>query len=262
MTQELKGRTALVTGASSGLGIDFARELAARGADLVLVARRAEALASLATELKARHGVQVRVLPADLGVAEARVKLSEELRGAGVAVDLLVNNAGFGVYGNFADTDWARLEQMLQVDVVALTHLSRLFVDGMVARGYGRILQVASTGSFSPSPTYAAYSAAKSYVLSFGIALNNELGGSGVSCTTVCPGVTETDFLKVSGQRRNWYHRSTMMSSASVARSGVRAMLAGRNFIVTGWINALQAFSTRFMPRGLSAVVTRFLMKN
>ena len=262
MTLELKGRTALVTGASSGLGIDFARELAARGADLVLVARRAEALASLATELNTQHGVQVRVMPVDLGLAEARVKLADELRGAGVAVDLLVNNAGFGVYGNFADTDWARLEQMLQVDVVALTHLSRLFVDGMVARGYGRILQVASTGSFSPSPTYAAYSAAKSYVLSFGIALNNELGGSGVSCTTVCPGVTETDFLKVSGQRRNWYHRATMMSSASVAGSGVRAMLAGRNFIVTGWINALQAFSTRFMPRGLSAVVTRFLMKN
>lgn len=262
MTQELKGKTALVTGASSGLGIDFARELASRGADLVLVARRAEALQALANELGTKYGVKVRVQPADLGVAEAREALLAELHAAQVAVDLLVNNAGFGVYGEFVATDWQRLDQMLQVDVVALTHLSHLFAPGMVARGWGRILQVASTGSFSPSPTYAAYSAAKAYVLSFGIALNNELGGTGVSCTTVCPGVTATDFLKVSGQKKNWYHRSTMMSSASVARSGINAMLGGRSHIVTGWINALQAFSVRFMPRALSATVTRWLMKN
>lgn len=262
MTQELKGRTALVTGASSGLGIDFARELAKRGASLVLVARRAEALAALASELKQSYGTAVQVLPADLGVAEAREKLVSDLAASGTSIDLLVNNAGFGVYGEFAETDWPRLDQMLQVNVVGLTHLSRLFAEGMIRRGHGRILQVASTGAFSPSPTYAAYSASKSYVLSFGIALNNELNPHGVTCTTVCPGVTATDFLLVSGQKRNWYHRATMMSSASVAASGINAMLRGSSHLVTGWINAVQAFSTRFMPRALGASVTRWLMKN
>jgi short-subunit dehydrogenase len=262
MTQELRGRTALVTGASSGLGVDFARELAGRGADLVLVARRADALEALAKELTVQHGVKVRVMPADLGLADVRIKLAGDLASSGIAIDMLINNAGFGLFGEFIQTDWQQLDQMLQVDIVALTHLSRLFAPGMISRRWGRILQVASTGSFSPSPTYAAYSAAKAYVLSFGIALNNELEGTGVSCTTVCPGVTATDFLKVSGQKKNWYHRATMMTSASVTRSGIKAMLAGRSYIVTGWMNAVQAFSTRFMPRGLSATVTKFLMKN
>ncbi len=262
MTQELKGRTALVTGASSGLGIDFARELAARGADLVLVARRAEALQALADELTRTYGVKVSIKPSDLGIAASREALASGLAAAGVDIDLLVNNAGFGVYGEFVDTEWARLDQMLQVDIVALTHLTRLFTPGMISRRYGRVLQVASIGAYSPSPTYAAYSAAKSYVLSFGIALNHELRGSGVSCTTVAPGVTATDFLKVSGQKKNWFHRATMMSSASVARSGVKAMLRGRASLVTGWINAMQAWSTRLMPLSLSAAVTARLMKN
>lgn len=262
MSQTLTGRTALVTGASSGLGVDFARELAARGAALVLVARRLDRLQALADELHAAHGRRVRVMAADLGDAAARERLAAQLEADGTAIDLLVNNAGFGVYGEFADTDWARLDQMLQVNVVGLTHLSRLFAEGMIRRGHGRILQVASTGAFSPSPTYAAYSASKSYVLSFGIALNNELKPHGVTCTTVCPGVTATDFLLVSGQKRNWYHRATMMSSASVAASGINAMLRGSSHLVTGWINAVQAFSTRFMPRALGASVTRWLMKN
>ncbi len=262
MSQTLTGRTALVTGASSGLGLDFARELAARGASLVLVARRADALQALADELRARHGSHVQVLPADLGDAAAREQLAAQLHACGTAVDVLVNNAGFGVYGDFADSDWLKLDQMLQVNVVALSHLSRLFAGSMAARGWGRILQVSSTGAFSPSPSYAAYSASKSYVLSLGIALDKELKARGVRCTTVCPGVTATDFLKVSGQKQNWYHRATMMTSAEVARSGIDALLAGRSHRVTGWLNAIMAFSTRFMPRGLSAVVTGFLMKN
>ena len=262
MSDSLRGKTALITGASSGLGADFARELAGRGADLILVARRREALEKLAMELRAATGVKVQVMPTDLSDGAERERLAAAVQAAGIAVDMLVNNAGFGVYGPFADADWARVDQMLQLDVVALTHLTRLFVHGMKARGYGRILQVASTGAFQPTPTYAAYAAAKSYVLSFGLALDHELRGSGVCCTTISPGVTATEFFQVSGQRQTWYHRSTAMSPAAVARIGVRALLAGRSSVVAGWMNAFMAWTTRFMPRPLAAAVTYQIMKN
>ncbi len=258
--QELKGQWALVTGASSGLGVDFARELARRGANLVLVARRVEPLQTLATELRALD-VQVRVMPADLSDAEAREHLQRELDGAAIAIDVLVNNAGFGLYGGFLNTDWARTEQMLQLDVVALTHLTRLFLPGMVLRRQGYVLQVASIGAFQPSPTYAAYAAAKSYVLNFGVALNDELRGSGVSCTVISPGVTATEFLKVAGQKRNWFHNATMMDSAEVAAIGVRALLRRRASVVPGLINTLMAFSTRFTPLTWMAAISRWAMK-
>lgn len=257
---ELKGQWALVTGASSGLGVDFARELAQRGAHLILVARRVEALQKLAGELQAL-GVQVRVMPADLGSAEQREQLQRELDAAAIAVDILINNAGFGLYGDFLRTDWARTEQMLQLDVVALTHLTRLFLPGMVLRRQGYVLQVASIGAFQPSPTYAAYAAAKSYVLNFGVALNDELRGSGVSCTVVSPGVTATEFLKVAGQKRNWFHNATMMTSAEVAAIGVRAMLKRRASVVPGLINKLMALSTRLTPLTWMASISRWAMK-
>ncbi len=257
---ELKGQWALVTGASSGLGVDFARELARRGADIVLVARRIEPLQRLSEELRAL-GVQVRVMPTDLGDVDAREQLQRELDAAAIAIDILVNNAGFGLYGDFLRTDWARTEQMLQLDVVALTHLTRLFLPGMVQRRQGYVLQVASIGAFQPSPTYAAYAAAKSYVLNFGVALNDELRGSGVSCTVVSPGVTATEFLKVAGQKRNWFHNATMMTSADVAAIGVRAMLKRRASVVTGWLNTLMALSTRLTPLTWMAAISRWAMK-
>lgn len=259
---ELKGKTALVTGASSGLGVDFARELAARGADLVLAARREAPMQTLAEELRSHHGVQVRIETVDLADAGARERLAQSLQEQGVAVDILVNNAGFGLYGDFGRMEWPAMNQMLQLDVVALTHLTHLFVGPMRQRGYGRILQVASTASYQPSPTYTAYGAAKAYVLSFGVALNHELAGSGVSCTVVSPGVTATEFLQVSGQRRNWFHNSTMMTSARVAALGVRATLQGRASIVTGWINAISAFSMRLLPIRWAAAMGAFVMKN
>ena len=155
MTPEPDHRTALVTGASSGLGVAFARELARRGWNLVLVARSEAPMQQLADELRA-DGAMVQVHPLDLADAAAREALVANLASAGVQIDALVNNAGFGVFGEFADTDWARLESMLMVDVMALTHLTRLFLPGMRQRGYGRVLQVASTGAFQPTPGYAA----------------------------------------------------------------------------------------------------------
>jgi hypothetical protein len=261
MKTSLSGRTALITGASSGLGVAFAHDLAARGCNLVLAARSEAPMQQLAGELRA-SGVTVHVRPVDLADAAARVQLASGLDADGIVIDLLVNNAGFGVFGALADTEWSRLDAMLAVDVVALTHLTRLFVTGMRTRGFGHILQVASTGAFQPTPTYAAYSAAKSYVLEFSYALDSELRGSGVRCTVVSPGVTATRFLEVSGQRATWYQRITRMQAPAVVRIGVNAMLAGRTGIVTGWVNALMAHSTRLMPRRISARVAGVLMRN
>ncbi|HUP92822.1 MAG TPA: SDR family oxidoreductase [Solimonas sp.] len=258
----LTGRTALVTGASSGLGVDFARELAGHGVRLVIVARREDQLKKVQQEIQAAHGVEVTTVVLDLGQPNAPQALYDLVKQQRLQVDVLVNNAGFGLYGRDLDIPWDRTNQMLQLDIVALTHLTKLFARDMVKRSYGYILQVASIGAYQPSPTYAAYSAAKAYVLSYGDALNFELRGTGVSCTVVSPGVTETEFLQVAGQKRNWFHNSTMMSSAEVARIGIRAMLKRRYSIVTGWMNAITAFSTRFTPRPVLAWLTDRMMRS
>jgi len=259
-TRILEGRTALVTGASSGLGVDFSRELASRGAAVVLVARRADKLESLRGELASRHGVRVEVVPMDLAPADAPQRLHDDIRQRGLAVDILVNNAGFGLYGKFLDVPWERERSMIELDILTLTGMTRLFTPDMVSRGFGRVLQVSSIGAFQPSPTYAAYSAAKSYVLSFGEALAYELRGTGVSCTVICPGVTATEFLAVAGQGATAFQRSTMMKSADVARIGVEAMLAGKSSVVPGAVNALLAWSTRLISRRAATALAHRVM--
>jgi short-subunit dehydrogenase len=257
----LSGRTALVTGASSGLGVDFARELAALGCNLVLVARREDLLKQVQAELQQR-GVKVSIVTLDLGAPGAAQALYDLLRQQNVAVDVLINNAGFGLFGKELEISWERTQQMLQLNMLTLTQLSKLYARDMVKRGFGYIMQIASTGAYQPTPTYAAYSATKAYVLSYGEALNYELRGSGVSCTVISPGVTATEFLKVSGQKPTWYHRMTMMTPASVARAGVRKMLARRGSAVIGWMNWLAALSVRFTPRPMVAALGYQLMKN
>ncbi|MEJ2516293.1 MAG: SDR family oxidoreductase [Gammaproteobacteria bacterium] len=262
MSEHLTGRRAVVTGASSGLGADFARELAKRGADLVLVARRREKLEALAAELEGRHGVQCRVHVMDLTRPAAPAQLAETLDAEGWNVDVLVNNAGFGVYARFLDTEWDRIEKMLRLDVEALAAMTRVFAPGMVQRGWGRVLQVASIAAFQPSPGYAAYAAAKSFVLSFGNALHQEWKGTGVSCTVVSPGVTETEFLQVAGQEKGLFHKATLMDSPTVARQGIEAMISGSPGIVPGWMNKVTTFSTRLIPRRLQAAVADLAMKS
>lgn len=249
---EIKGWTALVTGASSGLGVDFAKELARRGCSLVLVARREAELQALAAEIRAAHPVQVDVVAMDLGAPGAPERLH-----AAVArpVDILVNNAGFGLYGKFVDIDLERERAMLELDVVALVGLSKLFVRDMVARGRGCVLQVASIGAYQPSPLYASYSAAKAFVLSFGEALAHELRGTGVSCTVVSPGVTRTAFLEVAGQAPNAFQKATMMESPEVARIGIDAMVAGRSSVVTGLLNAFNCWLMSMLPRPWAAAI-------
>lgn len=257
----LKGKTALVTGASSGLGSDFARHLAEAGCNLVLTARREDLLKALQQELTERHGVSVVVIALDLAEADAPDRLYERLKADGVAVDVLINNAGFGLYGDFLDIPWERERAMLELDILTLVHLTKRFAHDMVARRFGYILQVASIGAFQPIPTYASYSAAKSFVLSFGEALNHELKGTGVSCTVLSPGVTATEFLKVSGQAPTLYQRMAMMQSPTVTRIGLQALIRRRSSIVPGFLNAVTAWSTRLMPRSLAAAVAYRLMR-
>lgn len=257
----LRGQWALITGASSGLGADFARNLAARGMNLVLTARREEQLNALADDLRRTRGVQVDVIPLDLAREHAPDTLHEKVTAAGRTIDVLINNAGLGIYGDFLDIAWERERAMLQLDIVTLAHMTKLFARDMAARRRGYILQVASIGAFQPSPTYATYSAAKSFVLYFGEALHHELKDKGVVVTVVSPGVTKTEFLDVAGQEPTLYQRAFMMDSPTVVNIAVEALLKGKSSIVPGYHNSALAFSTRFVPRQLAARLAGQLMK-
>jgi short-subunit dehydrogenase len=257
---ELAGRWALVTGASSGLGVEFARQLAALGCNTVLVARREERLRQVAKELEESRGVRTRVVAVSLSEPGAPAGLHRRLSDEGIAIDVLVNNAGFGVYGPFLDIPWEREREMLELDVLAVVELSKLFVKDMVERDFGYVLQVASIGAYQPTPTYATYSAAKAFVLSFGEALSYELRRTHVKVSVVSPGVTATEFLEVSGQRPTLYQRALMMRSDAVVRSGLRAMLRGRPSTIPGVANFLAAFSLRFTPRRLQAALAERAM--
>jgi short-subunit dehydrogenase len=259
-TGGLAGRNALVTGASSGLGVDFARELARRGAGLTLVARREDRLRALARELADAHGADVRVVALDLNDADAPDRLLADTQARGRPVDVLVNNAGFGLYGRFSELDWERERAMLELDMIVPVHLTKLFLPGMLERRSGWVLNVASIGAYQPSPLYASYSAAKSFILNFTEALSYELRGTGVRATALSPGIVATEFLQVSGQQATRYQRMTMMDSPTVARLGIDAMLRGRPSLVPGRLNAASVWTSRLLPRRVSAALAHRLM--
>ncbi len=261
MKIDLRGKTVLITGASSGLGAEFGRQFAVLGCQLILVARRQDRLHELQAEISARYGVAVECVAMDLTKADAPQRLYAQLKKFGRTVDVLINNAGLGLYGEFWATPWERLHQMLELDIMALTHLTRLFAADMVKHNYGYILLVGSTGSFQPTPSYAAYAAAKSYVLSLGEALHYELRHTAVKCTVLCPGVTRTEFLEVAGQQTTAYQRATMMEGEAVVRIGINALLRGRASIVSGWNNAFMAWCTHFLPRQVLAAASARLMR-
>jgi len=258
----IQGKRALVTGASSGLGADFARELARRGAQLIIVARRGDALESLARELRGAHGAEVQVLTADLSPATAAQDLFDRITATGWAVDILVNSAGLGLYGRHERIPWSKEQSMLQIDVVTVAGLTKLFLPQMLERRFGYVLNVASLMAYQPMPLYASYAAAKTFVLYYSEALNWELRGSGVSVTVLSPGITATDFLKVSGQRPTLYQRSVMMRSPDVARIAIDAMLARRTSVVPGLVNAVTGWFGRFSPRALAVPVAELLMRS
>jgi short-subunit dehydrogenase len=253
--------TALITGASSGIGLELARVFAAEGVDVVLAARSEDKLQALAQELVDAHKVAAEVIAGDLSVVGAAQELYDAVKERGLTVDYLVNNAGFGVYGEFAETAWADEAAMLNVNIVALTHLTKLFVPYFVERGSGRILNVASTASFQPGPLMAAYFASKAYVLSFSEAVANELKGTGVTVTALCPGATATGFQSAAGAAGSrLFETRTLPTGADVATYGYKVMMRGKRVAVHGVLNRILAQSNRFAPRRLSMAITRMLI--
>jgi len=197
LKQNLQGQWALITGASSGMGRDYAHILAAAGADLVITARRTERLEQLAQEIRSTYHVRVEIMTSDLGMLGAGSELKKRIENKGIKIDVLINNAGLGLFGEFEKTPLEETLKMLQVDIVALTELTKIFVDDMKIRGRGHILLVGSVGAYQPTPTYAAYAAAKSYVLNFGEALSYELRSSGVKLACLTQELLKQNFLKL-----------------------------------------------------------------
>ena len=248
---------ALVTGASSGIGADLARELAKDGHDLVLSARSVPSMQALAAELET-YGATSIVIPVDLAKPAAAAELAGTLETRGLEIDVLVNNAGLGGVGRFDQMDPQRLSDMLMINVVALTELTRLLVPRMVARRRGKVLLVASTASFQPGPRMAVYFATKAYVLSLGEALTYELRGTGVSVTTLCPGATATNFFRAAGA--NEIALQPTMSASQVARIGYRALRSGRRVVIAGVLNRILALGGRYAPHSLTLPATAALM--
>ncbi len=259
---EWKNRTALVTGASSGLGAEFGRLLAQAGVQLILVARREDHLRALAAELHKAHGVRVEVLAMDLGEVGAPDRLYQRVQALGLQVDLLVNNAGFGTFGPFLDQEEARERAMLELDVHVPLALTRRFGSDMVKRRLGWILQVASIGAYQPCPLYASYGAAKAFILNWGEALHHEWKDHGVTVTVLSPGVTATEFFQVAGQTPTLYQRLTMMDPATAAGVGLRALARKRLSVVPGMVNKMGIWNLRFTPRAWVPPLVARLMRN
>lgn len=252
--------TALITGASSGIGLELSKLFAGDGYNLVLVARSTQKLESLAAELRRAYTVEVLVLPADLSKPGATDEVFQALQSRGVQIDALVNNAGFGIHEPLAQADPATITQMLQVNITALTEMCRLFLPGMLVRKQGRILNVGSTGSFAPGPFMAAYLASKAYVLSFTEGLAEELRGTGVTATALCPGVTPTGFQERAQVGNMPLTRYGVLSAEKVAADGYQALLRGKRVEVPGFFNKLLVLSTRLTPHSLLLPFARQLM--
>lgn len=254
-------QTALITGASSGIGYELSKLFAADGYNLILVARSTDKLTQLANNLTGNHGVAVTTLTKDLSAPKAPAEIFDAVKAQNILVDVLVNNAGFGVQGPFDNASLDEMHQMLQLNIGALTTLTRLFLPAMLMRKSGRILNIGSTGSFAPVPSMAVYGATKAYVLSFSEALAEELRGRGVTVTALCPGVTFTGFQKRAGVANAGLVRLGGMNAADVARIGYRALMRGQVVAVSGLFNQLTAFGVRFAPRALVRRLSRQMME-
>lgn len=252
-------QTALITGASGGIGADLARLFARDGYDLVLVARSEEKMRELAKDL----GVPATILAVDLSKPEAVRQIVDQLVAKSINVDVLVNNAGLGVAGPFVTTDLAKELEMIQVNIVALTELTKLLLPAMVSRKSGRILNVASTASFQPGPLMAVYYASKAYVLSFSEAIADELRDSGVTVTALCPGPTATGFVSAAGVKETrLFTLMKPMSSMDVAKKGYEAMQRGKRVAVAGMMNRLLVESVRVSPRRVVTTIVRKLQES
>ena len=248
---------ALITGASSGIGYELAKVLAKDGKNLVIVARSQDKLEELKTEIENKYGTSVRVLPKDLSNPNAPQEIFSELEKDGVNVDVLVNNAGYGVYGMFSETDLREELAMIQVNATSLIHLTKLFLKQMLENKSGWILNVASLCSFLSSPLESVYCASKSLVLHFSEALANELQGTGVTVTCLCPGLAKTEFHKRAHMENTKVAKRKMMDAAAVAEAGYKALKKGKVVVIPGLIFKTAPLFARFAPRNLVTKVVR-----
>jgi uncharacterized protein len=242
-------KTALITGASSGIGLELTRLFAADGYRLVLVARNRAVLQQIGEQLQSQHGIEVRISPKDLAHPASPVELYQELQEAGIVVDVLVNNAGFGGSGPFLQTDWQHEAEMIQVNIVALTHLTKLFLRQIVERR-GKVMNVGSVAAFLPGPYTAIYYASKAFVLHFSEALAEELSDTGATVTCLSPGTVETGFQKrahTGGSSRA--NAPLYMDVQEVASAGYQGMQAGKRIVIPGWKNRLLTEALRLIPR-------------
>jgi short-subunit dehydrogenase len=252
-------QTALITGASSGIGLELARIFAAHQTDLLLIARSGDKLQELASTLIHQHGIAVKWLAADLSKPDAALTVFNFCRESGLHIDYLINNAGFGDYGPFAGSNWEKQDSMIRLNITTLTHLTRLFLPFMIKARSGRILNVASTAAFQPGPMMAVYFATKAYVLHFSEAIANELSGTGITVTALCPGITESGFVAAAEMGQSRLAKRKMPTSAEVARYGYKAMMRGKTVAVHGTLNYLMANAGRFVPRNLVTRMARLV---
>ncbi len=256
----LQKGTALITGASGGIGLELAKLFARDGYNLVLVARNEEKLQTLAKNLEHDFDISAFVIAKDLSNSNAPAELYAEVSAQNIAVTALVNNAGFATHGYFIETDLDRELQEIQLNIATLTHLSKLFGRDMVARRSGKILNVASTAAFQPGPMMAVYFATKAYVLSFSEALANEMADFGVTVSALCPGATATNFFNTADMLDSGFvEKMRMMSAEDVAAIGYRGLMRGKAVVITGFVNKMMAFSTRFAPRSVVVKIVRAL---
>ncbi len=250
-------KTALITGASSGIGLELAKIHASKGDNLVLVARSIDKLNQLKTEIESQYKVNVYNIEKDLSVINSPMEVYEEIKQNNIQIDYLINNAGFGDIGNFSETRWEKELRMINLNITALTQLTKLFLNDMLARKQGKIMNLASTASFQPGPMMAVYFATKSYVLHLTEAINAEVKGSGVSLTALCPGPTESGFQAAAEIEQNMLFNKKNPSSKEVAEYGYKSMMKGKAVAIHGFKNYLMANSVRFTPRNWVVAIAK-----
>lgn len=250
--------TALITGASNGIGLELAKVHASKGGDLVLVARNISKLGALKIELESQYKIKVYIIGKDLAQDNAAYEVYQETTAEKIQIDYLINNAGFGDFGMFVETDWIKELQMINLNITTLTHLTKLYLKDMVARRKGKIMNVASTAAFQSGPTMAVYYATKAFVLSFSEAIDNEVRDNGVTVTTLCPGATESGFQAAASMEESSLVKGKKLpTSKEVANYGYKAMMSGKTVAIHGLMNWIMATSVRFTPRALVVKITR-----
>lgn len=253
-------KTALITGASSGIGMELATVFAKQKENLVLVARNAAKLEEMAKELTSKYGIKVSVLAIDLSELNSAQKVFDYCQKNNLPIDYLINNAGFGDFGLFAESKWEKQLQMINLNITTLTHLTHLFLPTMIKNKYGKIMNVASTAAFQPGPTMSVYYATKAFVLHFSEAIANELEGSGVTVTALCPGATESGFQSAAAMEESKLVKGKKLpTSLEVAEYGYKAMMKGEKVAIHGMMNYLMANSVRFSPRAMVLKMVRMM---